>query len=528
MKIPMILHGLTISAVLFSAGCSTPEAGQSQPSNQENTSAPAPATGEGSTSHAIPAYQPKDQKPLQPATYLADVEIKPSEMRVDGSLTARFAPQDDKAYFHFYPNEFRADKKKSHETPEWEWIFGSGDGHTEEVAVKKVTVAGKPVPFTLQDTILAVPLPDPNAKEAEVRIEFGMTLPMNEGRMSGDADMLWLGNWLPILAVKDETGWNLDPYLPIGDPFYSETANYEVKARIPHDYQIASSGDDARAEKKELPATKQLEYTIKAPNMRDFAMIVMNDTFEPVTTPVGNTIVRTWVKRSDDRETLKKVHDTAVRSFEYFSKAYGTYPYREYDVVKTGMNAGGMEYPGVVYFDSTLFDSFQPFTVESIAHETAHQWFYGLIGNDEVDEPWVDESLTTYVTMSFLDSYEGGAYRARNESRLTSGKNPQRKWNIWSESLSDFPDMTTYGQNVYSRGATMLWELRTAWGEEKVNRVLKAYFDRHKYRIATGVEVVQAFTEATGADSRAFFEYWLLHDTSKQAEAQRWVDLGKQ
>ena len=53
----------------------------------------------------------------------------------------------------------------------------------------------------------------------------------------------------------------------------------------------------------------------------------------------------------------------------------------------TGLT-GGLEYPTLVY---------QPATSDNLPHETAHQWFYSLIGNDQARDPWLDEGLATWA-----------------------------------------------------------------------------------------------------------------------------------
>jgi hypothetical protein len=81
----------------------------------------------------------------------------------------------------------------------------------------------------------------------------------------------------------------------------------------------------------------------------------------------------------------------AIASLERYSVLYGPYPWSTYTVVAmadlTGLT-GGLEYPTLVY---------QPATSENVPHETAHQWFYSLVGNDQARDPWLDEGLATWA-----------------------------------------------------------------------------------------------------------------------------------
>ena len=81
----------------------------------------------------------------------------------------------------------------------------------------------------------------------------------------------------------------------------------------------------------------------------------------------------------------------AILSLERYSALYGPYPWHTYTVVTMadliGLT-GGLEYPTLVY---------QPATSENVPHETAHQWFYSLVGNDQARDPWLDEGLATWA-----------------------------------------------------------------------------------------------------------------------------------
>lgn len=74
-----------------------------------------------------------------------------------------------------------------------------------------------------------------------------------------------------------------------------------------------------------------------------------------------------------------------------------------------------MEYPSLVFIEEEFFNTADNMGAAVVAHETAHQWFYGIVGNDEVREAWLDESLTDYATMAFCRK------RTRSDLRRTSG-----------------------------------------------------------------------------------------------------------
>ena len=94
-------------------------------------------------------------------------------------------------------------------------------------------------------------------------------------------------------------------------------------------------------------------------------------------------------------------------SIEIFNDMFGKYPYNIYSVIASDFYIGGMEYPTLSMIDEGLYTNKNKFLLEYvIAHETAHQWWYSVVGNDEVSEPWLDEALTEYSTiLSFEKKY---------------------------------------------------------------------------------------------------------------------------
>lgn len=464
-------------------------------------------------------------------TYSADVWLDMNERIVTGVLTARFVPQDDKAFFHLYPNAFA--KQADLGTANWEQVLGK-QREPGGITITAVKVDGREAGIRYEgktNTLLRVPLPakKPSA-EAVVELGFRLQVPYNNGRLSYHDHAMWLGNWLPILAVKDSGGWRLDPYTAIGDPFYSEVANYHLRVHLPEGYQLATTGLESTAVITQTRPQRQSIYELDAWNVRDFAMVVMDGTYQAVSGKVGETIVRTWSQQGDDPVAVKSLHETAMESLDYYGKQFGTYPYKEYDVVKTGGFFGGMEYPSLVFIEEEFFNTADNMGAAVVAHETAHQWFYGIVGNDEVREAWLDESLTDYATMAFLQ--EKDPKRSQAYIRLRQGQSraaeAYAKRGISAEtSVAAFPDWKSYNELVYGRSGVMWWTLREAWGAERLNRLLRQYVSEHQYKLASGGQIKKLVSAAAGADATPFFEYWLHVRLDSAAAAKEWLEKGK-
>ncbi len=97
-----------------------------------------------------------------------------------------------------------------------------------------------------------------------------------------------------------------------------------------------------------------------------------------------------------------------------YDQRIGAYPFSELDVVATPTSAGGIEYPGLVVIADSLYKEDTTFREVVVAHEVAHQWWYSLVGNDQIDEPWLDEAFAQFTTaLYYRDRYGAvGACRA--------------------------------------------------------------------------------------------------------------------
>lgn len=465
------------------------------------------------------------RKPL----YQVDVRIDPAKNEVAGTVTITFWPKDpERAYLHLYPNVFTEEQQGML----WEELLGNrptlGTYTSKKLLLDGKAVVGK---RTKVANVLEVPLGTEKQSAVESRprqieLEFDMTLPRNDGRMSYDEHSLWLGNWLPVLAVYDRKGWHLDPYEPIGDPFYSENADYEVKVTLPANYQLASTARDKNA--KETAASEdQKTIQLKAENVRDFALVVMDASYLRAETKVGQTFVRTWWRKTDDDAAARKIHQAASGSLEYFHDQLGDYPYGEYDVVRTGGSINGMEYPALVFLDGRHFITGEETGIVTVVHETAHQWFYSMIGNNQLQEAWLDEGFTEYATLAFLSKHDPLMGAQRVARRLERGISAQqyvteelRPW----QALSVFPNNQSYSDLIYSRPASMLWLLRGAWGEDRLHDVLRQYVEKYRYQVVSGEQWEAFLSEVAGEDAGAFIDYWMKLDMTQQEQAAAWLE----
>jgi aminopeptidase N len=192
-----------------------------------------------------------------------------------------------------------------------------------------------------------------------------------------------------------------------------------------------------------------------------------------------------------------------------FDDRFGLYPYRELEFHLINAKRGydiGVEYPGLViillngrYTEDTRFVT---------AHETAHQWFYGVIGNDIYNEPWLDEAFAQYSGTLVEEQWAGPAAARRTYERqiVRLASRTQLPAGL---SITDYGAWNTYYAAVYGRGAQFLYTLRGEIGDQAFFDGLRSYYAAHKYGVAHGADVRAAFERSSGRDLGPLFKRWI-------------------
>lgn len=417
-------------------------------------------------------------------------------------------------YFHVYPNAFKQKQTAPFLFDDFERAYSEGfkPGYADVTAVK--TKDGQNLKYSIQGedaTIMKVELSQalkPNSS-IEIEMNYKVVIPPANERFGYGKNHFNLGNWYPVAAVYDQNGWNLDRYYAIGDPFYSDSANYEVQIKAPKEYVIAASGN--LVSDKEEGNSRVWQF--QGSSMRDFAFIANKD-FKIAEKNFNGTVVKSYYYKEDEKRG-KDALDIGVNSIKIFNEKYGKYPYPSYSVVET-VFPSGMEYPGLVYISD---DYYKPFANRDaltivVVHETAHQWFYSLVGNDQIDEAWLDEGFANYSESIYIENAyskeRGQNYFSRNiEDRHAQVMASKTIDGVVVRNLKDFRNWEDYGPTVYTRGAMVLNELRNKIGDEKFFQVMQEYFKEYEFKIATTQDFIRVSEKVSGQDLDQFFNSWL-------------------
>ncbi|WP_112246324.1 M1 family metallopeptidase [Kribbella monticola] len=336
---------------------------------------------------------------------------------------------------------------------------------------------GTPGTASVACTALPVALTQPVApgKQISIAFDLSITAPDRAEKFGRSGDYSFFGNALPVLAIHDQAGWHLEPDVGIGESYYAAAADFAVRLDHPAAVQVPATGTESGG-------------VITAKQVRDFAWAAGPFEHSEVTSP-GGVKVRTWWTSVVTAGAVATARTGAVAAVDDFGRRFGTYPYGELDLVLNDKWAAfsGMEYPGFVLLVAP------PYGESAAVHEVAHQWWYGIVGNNEYADPWLDESFATYSADLFAGDAKPGCWPG---SVVTSITNSMAYWKAHP---------TSYGTYVYTYGACMLHDLDRLIGGPAMATLLKTYALTHWYGIATPAAFKQAAQSATAIDLTSFW-----------------------
>jgi hypothetical protein len=297
-------------------------------------------------------------------------------------------------------------------------------------------------------------------------------------------------------------------YYSDGDPFFSACAEYKLTLTLPKEYVVAATGEIV--EERTLESKKV--YTMSAMNVRDFALALSEDFRELSVNCNGKTLYYYYYNDKSAAKTLESIREC----FSFYEKTFGEYPYSQYSVAQTGLCFSGMEYPCLSLVSDSLSEEEQ---VRVIAHETAHQWWYGVVGSDQLEEAWQDEGLAEYSALAFFEEYE--KYGVQRDEVVREAMREYRSYydvygsvlgrtdTAMTRNLASYLSDYEYRCLAYDKAIIMLDTLRKSVGEQKFFSALERYYKDYRFQMATADDFIGCF-EKSGLDVRGFFDSFLL------------------
>ncbi|WP_374335226.1 M1 family aminopeptidase [Leeia sp.] len=331
-----------------------------------------------------------------------------------------------------------------------------------------------------QDGGLDVALPKALKPGESVEVQLNYALALQDKvdlRLGRNQHILHLGNWLPTVKHATETGWPQDRYIDTGDAFFMEASDYQIKLTVNHTssaLKVASSGmQSARTEQG-----SSVNLTLQGKRMREFA-ILMSEDYQVSSRKLGPTTIFSYYlpqQKAEAEEVLK----TTVDALAWGNAHLGAYPYPVLTIAEGwDPEGGGQEYSSLFVIasgDYSLKD-LQYFKY-LIAHETYHMWFYWLVGNDQINEAWLDESLATYMGYQYVKSIMPGPFPAIWQKKVNDYFEEGRKQYGYlplDSTLYAYKDDEHSYSVLYRQGALFHDELKQQMGEQAYYAAIKRH-----------------------------------------------------
>lgn len=382
-------------------------------------------------------------------------------------------------------------------------VFGKGGDVRMQLTA--ATIDGQPAEPQLvaQGTAALLKLPTPLApgQASTIAVDFTATIrPWRDGTWP-------LPSYYPMLAARDADGWRLD-VTRFADHVFAESALYAAEISILSDLTLAASGSTIASRPDGAGRTTWL---VRSGPAREFALTV--GAFERASAAGGTNgevAVNVYTAQGGglDAGQIARVAAAALTDFD---ARFGAYPYAELDIQLMPYEYdGGDEFPGLILLYSA--GQVGPGTRYVAAHEVAHQWWYGVAGNDIYRQPWLDEALAQYSGIVYAEDVAGAAVAAadweREVRRRYAGALADGDLPI-GLAIDDYASFNVYYRTVYGKGPVFLRALREQLGDAAFFGGLQRYYQEQRYRVGSTRALREAWEAASGQDLRAAFEQWV-------------------
>nr|WP_246325939.1 M1 family aminopeptidase [Actinomycetospora corticicola] len=340
----------------------------------------------------------------------------------------------------------------------------------------RIDAAGAPA--GAPGTLVTLPLPScvPAGRTVTADLGFTLTLgPDADDRLGTSRGIAWFGSAFPLLAWVRGQGWARTPAaaVPGENAVSEEFALRSLEVTAPSGLAVSGVGRALDP----VPAGGRTTHHFTADAVRDVAVAV--GPYEVTERDVAGTRLHLLLPpgtRTGPGRWVAEL-DTAIGRLE---PLLGPFPYPDLWVALAPGQSSGIEYPGALQFGDTRPDDLAGLAT----HELAHQWFYGLVGNDQGLHPWMDEAFATWaeaVATGRPDEYSLDAVPDRLDGRLGD------PMSAWGDRFG------RYEAGVYTQGAATLLEARRRVGAPAFDDAVRRYLAVNAHRVATPADVAAAF-----------------------------------
>ncbi|MFK7807178.1 MAG: M1 family metallopeptidase [Saprospiraceae bacterium] len=434
-----------------------------------------------------------------------------------GSSKFYFAKQ--KKLGRFYDLEF----KINGETTEWNTLPG------------KVDIA-----------LIKLGTPLKSGERITITTPLNLKIPDSFSRLGHVGQSYQLTQWFPKPAVYDRDGWHPMSYVDMGE-FYSEFGSYDVKITLPENYVVGATGELQNKEEQKFLLAKAEETKTFLANIDDETLKTLKDTF-PTSSNLTKTLhykaeqvhdfaffadKRFYVQKSAVKMASGRMIDTWAmftnaeswmwrkgifyvdRAVKFYSDNVGEYPYPQATAVQSALSAGGgMEYPMITVIglmgDPKSLDGV-------ITHEVGHNWFYGILGFNERDYPWLDEGINSYYDHRYTEQFYENADMEFLPKFMTAGSDistlelaylfqARRNLDQAPATHSEDFELINYFLGGYEKPAVAFKWLEKYMGTPEFDKIMKGFYQEWEFKHPQPEDLRSYFLKRTDKDLSWFFD----------------------
>ena len=376
-------------------------------------------------------------------------------------------------------------------------------------------------------SLAAADLPIGIAPGQSMRIRVAWTgrFPKNFDRTGQIGNYFFAVQWFPKLGVFDEAGWVARQFFA-NTEFFADFGRYDVRITVPSGWIVGATG----VEQSRTDAGGRTTHRYMQDDVHDFAWAVSPDFLERSQRfeHAGLPAVNMRLLLQPEHEHLAERHfAAAAATLRHYGEWFGPYPYPQLTMIDPPFqsDSGGMEYP-TIFTGGTRWlsprESNDPEYV--VIHEAGHQWWQGMVANNEILHAWLDEGLNeyadsrvqsiafqpNYLVQRFFGDFIPWQYRdiplkrATDTNYMNTFRRAENRDSLASPTYALWP--STHQSLSYHKAALMLHTLERLHSWEVMRRVLATFFERWKFRHPTPQDFFAVLDEVTGQDHKAFLE----------------------
>ena len=408
--------------------------------------------------------------------------------------------------------------------------------------------------------VLTLPHAIEPGETVEVELNFRAKIPRTNARTGYRGDYYLISHWFPKLGVFENGSWNCHQFHAATE-FYADYGVYDVQLTVPDRYVLGASG--RRVALEELGDGRTTHH-YRAEDVHGFAWAASPDFLErrerfeePGLPPVEMRLL----VQPEHQGQAQRYLDATRATLRLMGTWYGPYVYDQLTIVDPawGSRTGGMEYPTLFSGGTRKFSPAGGDSPEGVAiHEAGHQFWYGMVGNNEAEAAWMDEGFVAYSTIRVLeatypprrlvrrylplpdDSWSPGAFAYRVPGIELSRWSGQTR-GYRSQRMTAAPAQPTFrhypgAARAVSYNKTTLWlaTLERHLGWERMQTILSTYFQRYRFAHPKPQDLFAVIEEFAGEDLSWFidqfyndavtFDYAVTSVTSVPAAVEGWVE----